>query len=310
MNKFAALLVFPLVSACSGKHDVACDGDAAKAVITSNLRTALAKQISDLYGKESSTTAYGVDTASIRASAGKLRLRLEEVLTTKSDPDSTRKFCRATLKIEVPSDTIKDADAARDLMGYRSTADAAARIGLEFDGVTIAAPFDYSVQPTDDGKKIIGTVDVANAGTVLASTVVAESLMKGALEKREAERKLEEKQAAEARARKLADAEREQSQNHASGTATTAAPVMAQASASKVGQRTYEQVCATCHAVGVAGAPKLGDREAWTPRLKEGMEVVHAYALRGKGVMPPKGGYAGPDADVIAAADYMIGAAR
>jgi len=98
------------------------------------------------------------------------------------------------------------------------------------------------VQPTDDGKKIIGTVDVANAGTVLASTVVAESLMKGALEKREAERKLEEKPAAEARARKLADAEREQSQNHASGTATTAVvPVMAQASASKVGQRTYEQ---------------------------------------------------------------------
>nr|WP_315593010.1 c-type cytochrome [uncultured Cupriavidus sp.] len=89
--------------------------------------------------------------------------------------------------------------------------------------------------------------------------------------------------------------------------AAAAAPAAASAD---TGKKVYEQVCAACHAAGVAGAPKFGDKAAWAPRLKEGMDVVHNYALKGKGVMPPKGGYAGPDADVIAASDYMANAAK
>ncbi|MCG5259155.1 cytochrome c5 family protein [Cupriavidus gilardii] len=88
---------------------------------------------------------------------------------------------------------------------------------------------------------------------------------------------------------------------------TAAAPAAASA---EVGKRVYDQVCAACHAAGVAGAPKVGDKAAWAPRIKEGMDAVHNFALKGKGVMPPKGGYAGPDADVIAAADYMVNASK
>lgn len=80
--------------------------------------------------------------------------------------------------------------------------------------------------------------------------------------------------------------------------------------AADTGKKVYEQVCAACHAAGVAGAPKFGDKAAWAPRLKEGMDAVHNFALKGKGVMPPKGGYGGPDTDVIAAADYMANAAK
>ncbi|GJG98104.1 cytochrome c5 family protein [Cupriavidus pauculus] len=89
-----------------------------------------------------------------------------------------------------------------------------------------------------------------------------------------------------------------------------AAPAAPAAASAETGKKVYEQVCAACHAAGVAGAPKFGDKAAWAPRLKEGMDVVHNYALKGKGVMPPKGGYAGPDADVIAASDYMANAAK
>lgn len=93
--------------------------------------------------------------------------------------------------------------------------------------------------------------------------------------------------------------------------AAAATPAAAPAAASAdVGKKVYDQVCAACHAAGVAGAPKFGDKAAWAPRLKEGMDAVHGYALKGKGVMPPKGGYAGPDADVIAASDYMANAAK
>lgn len=85
------------------------------------------------------------------------------------------------------------------------------------------------------------------------------------------------------------------------------APVL---NAAETGKKVYQQVCAACHAAGVAGAPKFGDKRAWVHRLSAGSDALHAAAVRGKGVMPPKGGYAGPDADVIAASDYMVSAAK
>lgn len=76
------------------------------------------------------------------------------------------------------------------------------------------------------------------------------------------------------------------------------------------GKRVYQEVCAMCHAAGVAGAPKFGDKADWAPRLSAGMDTIHSIALQGKGAMPPKGTYAGPDADVIAATDYMVSAVK
>ncbi|BAN24494.1 c-type cytochrome [Caballeronia insecticola] len=82
------------------------------------------------------------------------------------------------------------------------------------------------------------------------------------------------------------------------------------ADAAQAGKALYEQVCQACHAAGVLGAPKFGDKAAWAPRLKEPMETVYNYALKGKGAMPPKGGSNASDADVKAAVDYMANAAK
>ncbi len=66
-----------------------------------------------------------------------------------------------------------------------------------------------------------------------------------------------------------------------------------------------------CHASGVAGAPKFGDKAAWAPRIKQGIDTLHNSALKGKNAMPPKGGNTAlPDADVMAAVDYMVQAAK
>ncbi|WP_321796672.1 c-type cytochrome [Caballeronia sp. J97] len=82
------------------------------------------------------------------------------------------------------------------------------------------------------------------------------------------------------------------------------------ADAAQAGKALYEQVCQACHAAGVLGAPKFGDKAAWAPRLKEPMDTVYNYALKGKGAMPPKGGSNASDADVKAAVDYMANAAK
>ncbi|MEO7401763.1 MAG: c-type cytochrome [Polaromonas sp.] len=87
----------------------------------------------------------------------------------------------------------------------------------------------------------------------------------------------------------------------------TAAPA---AVASGNGEALYKQACVACHAAGVAGAPKFGDKAAWAPRIKTGLDALYASATKGKGAMPPKGGSAASDADIHAAVDYMVSAAK
>jgi cytochrome c5 len=94
-------------------------------------------------------------------------------------------------------------------------------------------------------------------------------------------------------------------------TAPAAAAPAAQATAGAgAGEALYKQTCQVCHAAGVANAPKFGDKAAWAPRIAQGLAKLHENALKGKGAMPPKGGSAASDADVKAAVDYMVGAAK
>lgn len=97
----------------------------------------------------------------------------------------------------------------------------------------------------------------------------------------------------------------------AKGKAAAGAP----ASAAKAvdGKTVYNTVCQACHAAAIAGAPKFGDKAVWAPRIAQGKKLLYDHAIKGyqgkTGVMPPKGGYGGPDADVRAAVDYMVEAA-
>ncbi len=73
------------------------------------------------------------------------------------------------------------------------------------------------------------------------------------------------------------------------------------------GKAVFDSTCAACHATGAAGAPKVGDKAAWAPRIKTGTQALYASALKGKNVMPAKGGNSGlSDADVMAAVDYLV----
>lgn len=89
-----------------------------------------------------------------------------------------------------------------------------------------------------------------------------------------------------------------------------AVPAAAGGDAAK-GKSVYDTACMACHAAGVAGAPKTGDKAAWAPRLNTGKDALYAAVIKGKGAMPPKGGNASlSDADIKAAVDYMAGLAK
>lgn len=73
------------------------------------------------------------------------------------------------------------------------------------------------------------------------------------------------------------------------------------------GEQTYQSYCIACHAAGVAGAPKLGDKAAWVSRIAAGEEALTSTVISGKGAMPPKGACATcSDEDIRQAVQYMV----
>ncbi|MCV6797149.1 c-type cytochrome [Achromobacter ruhlandii] len=94
--------------------------------------------------------------------------------------------------------------------------------------------------------------------------------------------------------------------------APAAAPAPQQTAAvNPAGEKLYKSVCFACHATGVANAPKFGDKAAWEPYIKTGMDAMVKVAMQGKPPMPPKGGAANASEDDIrAAVQYMVDAAK
>lgn len=89
------------------------------------------------------------------------------------------------------------------------------------------------------------------------------------------------------------------------------APQQASATVNPAGEKLYKSVCFACHATGVANAPKFGDKAAWEPYIKTGMDAMVKVAMQGKPPMPPKGGAANASEDDIrAAVQYMVDAAK
>lgn len=99
--------------------------------------------------------------------------------------------------------------------------------------------------------------------------------------------------------------------------ATTPAPAAAPAPVAEntAGKKVYGSTCAMCHAAGVAGAPKPGDKDDWGPRIGQGVDTLYKHALEGftgaKGQMPARGGNTAlKDDEVKSAVDYMVAASR
>ena len=98
----------------------------------------------------------------------------------------------------------------------------------------------------------------------------------------------------------------------APATGASAPPAATTAAASKPdGAKVYAAGCNACHAAGVAGAPKFGDKAAWAARAKLGVDALTAAVVKGKGAMPPKGGQMGAsEAELRAAVEHMLAAAK
>jgi cytochrome c5 len=77
--------------------------------------------------------------------------------------------------------------------------------------------------------------------------------------------------------------------------------------AAGAGEAVYEKACKACHAMGVAGAPKTGDKEAWAPRIEKGNDALFGSVKNGFNAMPPMGGcMTCSDEELRSAVAYLV----
>jgi cytochrome c5 len=77
--------------------------------------------------------------------------------------------------------------------------------------------------------------------------------------------------------------------------------------AKRTGEQIVKMRCSKCHETGKGGAPKIGDRDAWIPRMKDGLDATVRSAINGHGGMPARGGMPNlTDAEMKDAITYMI----
>ena len=78
------------------------------------------------------------------------------------------------------------------------------------------------------------------------------------------------------------------------------------------GEAEYKKVCAACHDAGVSGAPKLGDKAAWGPRIAKGMPALMETTMKGKAgtAMMPKGGSQFSEAELKSTVEFMVSKAK
>ena len=100
--------------------------------------------------------------------------------------------------------------------------------------------------------------------------------------------------------------------DHATHMAAPASAPPAPASAGAAeGKKVYDTTCVVCHGAGIAGAPKVGDKAAWAPRIAQGVNVLFTHAQNGLNAMPARGGNKElSDAQLRAAIDYMVAASK
>lgn len=86
-----------------------------------------------------------------------------------------------------------------------------------------------------------------------------------------------------------------------------AAAAPAAAAGPRSGKDVYSSTCMACHGTGVAGAPKVGDKAAWSPRAAKGVDGLLTSATNGLNAMPPKGTCAAcSEEELKGAIEYML----
>ena len=147
---FTSLLALTTAACNAMGNEVQCTADSAQAPVVDIVKEQLEKLISSKVRSEDG--ARQVSLSKIRAAIGQLVIQIEDIRTSKEDPNSTKRFCSGTLKLRFPTDTLSDADRAREAAGLNDVTTLADNSDIERQADSFTTAVEFNVQPTDDGE--------------------------------------------------------------------------------------------------------------------------------------------------------------
>jgi uncharacterized protein YecT (DUF1311 family) len=164
-----------ILSSCNKIGAVECNNTDGQAVISSLLSDQIIQATRDQLGTATSEPL--TNDAKIRATVAQIKILIEDIRTTKKDEASTKRGCAATVKLVLPLNMIADAEKFHTNNQLQSISSLTDAVGLQRSADSYTHQLSYSVQPTDDKKKVYGEVEafgpVANAlGEIIAAHMV------------------------------------------------------------------------------------------------------------------------------------------
>ena len=175
-----AILVIGFSLAACGKKQVDCLSPESQASVSQLIKDSIEKQA--ITKMHDGAPQANILDSSIRASVNGLKVVLEDIRTTKVDPNSTKKFCTANARIVAPLTVINDADQARSVAGANTIAQLAQQDNVERAADSFKFPLDYDVQPTDDGKKVYSEIPGTSDRSDFFAELVDSDLLKNVVE--------------------------------------------------------------------------------------------------------------------------------
>ena len=124
-----------------------------------------------------------LDIAKSRATFAQLKISLDNVRTTKEDPNSSRKFCTAMLKVSLPPELLSNVERSTELVDGDVKFDTIVRSsGFEKNANVFSKEVDYSAQPTDDNKNVYVSLEQSKLATTLIYVIIGLDQAKNPLE--------------------------------------------------------------------------------------------------------------------------------
>lgn len=219
-----ALCVLMSLSGCSyfNKTTVECGSEESKQLVLDIFQKEISKKsLAELKQLLSEGTT-GLDVTKVKALTQQINLNLADVRTTHNDPQSNKKLCVAVLNAKLSPSMIKDANDSRAIVGEHVLQDFAISSDVPFENDKLSYEVEYSVQPTDDGKKVYAEVNNTDLGISFLNQVILDILLKPSRQNQQFQQEQEAQQQAQAEAEAAAEAAQAEADAAAQQAAATA----------------------------------------------------------------------------------------
>lgn len=187
---------------------VSCDDEISKQLVVETFSKNLSKlsvdRIKSLISEENIT----IDMGKLRAVLKGITFNVNDVRTNNSDPNSKKEYCVTEFVVKIPAQMIKDADSARSVYNETNVGQAAVLADITLEADQIKKELEYTVQPTDDGKKVYISLENSESVAMFVRDIAIDSLLKAA---RQNAFELQQQEQMKQEAQEQADAEEYQS---------------------------------------------------------------------------------------------------